>query len=183
TNACENAPSAKRRRRMFGRRNAASNASIWSPAPKEAALRLSRASPVIRDRSVMALTVETARSRFTRATPMRIPFPAAGAGRHGDRGSVRSGRKAFGGDAAATGRAGCASCRKVLLCLVFFVSSRFRRKSTDGEQRPGPQARPTGDGEEQAQRESPLLAAHGGQAGKESDRCRRQGRGGRCTQG
>ena len=51
---------------MLGRRNAASNASICSPAPNAAAFRLSRARPVIRDSSVIPLTVDSARSRFKR---------------------------------------------------------------------------------------------------------------------
>src|SRR4030095_7244537 len=66
TNACENAPSPNIRRRMFGNRNAASKASIWTPAPKNAAFRLSRASPVMRERSVIPLTVDRARRRFTK---------------------------------------------------------------------------------------------------------------------
>src|SRR5690348_16767296 len=64
TNAWENAPSAKRRRNRFGRRKAASNASICRPAPKTVALSVSRKSPVMRDRSVIPLTVVRVRRRF-----------------------------------------------------------------------------------------------------------------------
>src|ERR1700682_288990 len=64
TKACEKAPSANSRRRILGRRNAASKASICKPAPKPTAFRLSRMSPVIRDSSVNALTVDSALSRF-----------------------------------------------------------------------------------------------------------------------
>src|SRR5450755_2407807 len=64
TNACENAPSANSRRRILGRRNAASKASICKPAPNPTAFRLSRTSPVILDSSVKALTVDSALSRF-----------------------------------------------------------------------------------------------------------------------
>ena len=50
---------------MLGSRNAASNVSMDTPAPNTAALRLSRASPVMRESSVIPLTVDRARSRFT----------------------------------------------------------------------------------------------------------------------
>jgi small subunit ribosomal protein S20 len=49
---------------MLGRRKAASNASICIPAPNAAAFRLSRTRPVMRDSSVMPLTVDSARNRF-----------------------------------------------------------------------------------------------------------------------
>src|SRR5260221_14774797 len=81
TKACENAPSAKRRRRIFGNRNAASNASICSPAPNANALRLSRASPAMRESRVSALTVESVLSRFIVAQPHdrgRRPIPELG---------------------------------------------------------------------------------------------------------
>src|SRR5438477_11936830 len=75
TKACEKAPSANSRRRMFGSRNAASKASICNPAPNATAFRLSRARPVIRDSSVIALTVDNALSSFIdgRRDPERRP--------------------------------------------------------------------------------------------------------------
>jgi len=42
TNACENAPSAKRRRRRFGILNATKKASVARPAPKMRAMKKSR---------------------------------------------------------------------------------------------------------------------------------------------
>src|SRR6188768_4042842 len=64
TKAWENAPSANIRRRMLGRRKATSKASIAAPAPKKVALRLSRASPVMRETRVIPLTVVRVRRRF-----------------------------------------------------------------------------------------------------------------------
>ena len=46
TKACENAPSAKKRRSRFGIRNATANASITGPAPNQVENAMSRASPV-----------------------------------------------------------------------------------------------------------------------------------------
>ena len=64
TNACENAPSAKSRRSRLGRRKATTNASIANPAPKVTARSASRANPVMRDTSVIALTEAAALRRF-----------------------------------------------------------------------------------------------------------------------
>ena len=122
TNACENAPSAKRRRRMLGSRKAASNASICSPAPNAAALRLSRASPVIRDSSVMPLIVETARSRFNGAVPGMRAHRTARSRRSGERTKERA-KPAFDRERRSTGES-CAPGGKLLLCLVFFRCSR-----------------------------------------------------------
>jgi hypothetical protein len=58
---------------MFGKRNAASKASICNPAPKLTALMLSRISPVMREIKVSALTAESVLSRF-----MRGPVTLAG---------------------------------------------------------------------------------------------------------
>ena len=108
TNACENAPSANMRRRMFGKRNAASKASICNPAPKPTALMLSRISPVMRESKVSALTAESVLSRF-----MREPVDAC-------RGSVSKG-----GDL----RTWCADAKS------FLAKSRCRRDGRihDGE--------------------------------------------------
>src|SRR5690606_1921253 len=57
TKACEKAPSAKRRLRRLGMRNATQKASVSGPAPKAPAIRMSRISPVIREKSVRLLTV------------------------------------------------------------------------------------------------------------------------------
>ena len=93
---------------MFGSRNAASNASIDTPAPNAVALRLSRASPVIRDSSVIALTVVTERSRL-------IGRRAGGAA------NERNGNRSNRASAVARGIvARCALSVKLLLCLVFF---------------------------------------------------------------
>ena len=64
TNACEKAPSPKRRRSRFGMRKATKNASVASPAPKILAMKKSRTKPRIRETSVKLLTVARARSRF-----------------------------------------------------------------------------------------------------------------------
>jgi hypothetical protein len=63
TNACENAPSANRRRSRFGILNATANASMTGPDPNQAENAISRASPVMRDNSVMQPTTEVAVSR------------------------------------------------------------------------------------------------------------------------
>src|SRR5678816_503298 len=64
TNACENAPSANRRRSRFGRRKATKNASVASPAPNARAMMKSRANPRMRLTNVRPLTVTRARRRF-----------------------------------------------------------------------------------------------------------------------
>src|SRR5258708_3769723 len=64
TKACENAPSAKRRRSRLGMRKATTNASIARPAPNRIARSVSRTKPVMRDASVMPLTEAAALSRF-----------------------------------------------------------------------------------------------------------------------
>src|SRR6202171_884670 len=99
TNACENAPSANSLRRILGRRNAASKASICKPAPNPTAFRLSRTRPVILESSVNALTVDSALSRFIAkrayASPTRAcafptrtsAFPARACAFHEPRGS------------------------------------------------------------------------------------------------
>jgi hypothetical protein len=50
-------------------RKATKKASVTAPAPKKIAISVSRAKPVIRDSSVMALTEAAAFSRFTRSGP------------------------------------------------------------------------------------------------------------------
>ncbi len=64
TKACENAPSANRRRSRFGRRNATEKASMSLAAPKMRAISTSRTSPVMRDTRVSPLTATVARSKF-----------------------------------------------------------------------------------------------------------------------
>ena len=64
TKACENAPSANRRRNRLGMRNATLNASIQAPAPNSAACRTWLTRPVTREASVSRETVDAARSRF-----------------------------------------------------------------------------------------------------------------------
>src|SRR5687767_13860735 len=63
TKACENAPSANRRRMKFGILNATRNASMSTPAPNIREYTMSRASPVIRDRSVKPPTIEVLRRK------------------------------------------------------------------------------------------------------------------------
>ena len=65
TNACENAPSAKRRLNRFGIRKATLKASVISEAPNALAIRVSLTSPKTRDSMVMLLTLAAADSRFT----------------------------------------------------------------------------------------------------------------------
>ena len=87
TKACENAPSANRRRSRLGMRNATLKASVQALAPKLAATSSSRASPVTREASVSRETVEAARSRF-------IGWPAAGRERiDGKRAIIGSARR------------------------------------------------------------------------------------------
>ncbi len=57
TKACENAPSAVRRRMKFGILNATRKASISGPAPKEIRYTMSRITPVTRERSVRRPTI------------------------------------------------------------------------------------------------------------------------------
>src|SRR5471030_82608 len=64
TKAWEKAPSANRRRSRLGIRKATKNASVASPAPNRRAITASRTKPRMRDTSVMALTVASARRRF-----------------------------------------------------------------------------------------------------------------------
>src|SRR5690348_14492864 len=79
TNACENAPSANRRRNRLGMRKATKNASVAAPAPKTQATSISRTNPRIRETRVMLLTVASALSRFmegyvTRRARLRLRF-------------------------------------------------------------------------------------------------------------
>ena len=64
TKACENAPSANRRRSRLGILNATKNASVAMPAPNTRAITASRTKPRMRETSVMLLTVASALSRF-----------------------------------------------------------------------------------------------------------------------
>src|SRR5262249_32196307 len=64
TNACENAPSANKRRSRFGRRKATTNASVARLAPNPRAMMKSRAKPRMRLTKVRPLTVTRARRRF-----------------------------------------------------------------------------------------------------------------------
>src|SRR5438552_9100556 len=156
TKACEKAPSANRRRRMFGRRNAASKASICSPAPIATALMLSRARPVIRDSSVIALTVDNAFSRFIdgRCDPdwtARREMAQLACGAKVD--------------------SACENCEKRLLCPVFFCHSR-KPGIFDGQYRASQEARPAVGGDAQAQCEPQVGAAQCSQERQEGD-CRR----------
>src|SRR4051812_43069984 len=62
TNAVDKAPSAKRSRSRFGRRNAALNASIFTSAPKSARKIWSRANPRIRLHITASPTTPAARA-------------------------------------------------------------------------------------------------------------------------
>src|SRR5213593_308813 len=64
TKACENAPSAKRRRSRLGMRKATQKASVSALAPKSPATSCSRTKPVMREASVSRETVEAARKRL-----------------------------------------------------------------------------------------------------------------------
>src|SRR5436309_7855570 len=143
TKACEKAPSANRRRKMFGSRNAASKASICSPAPNATALMLSRARPVIRDSSVIALTVDSAFSRFIdgRGDPERTA-------------RREMAQLACGANVDSA----CENCAKRLLCPVFLLSLQ-KTRIFDGQYRASQEARPTGGGDAQAQREPKVGAA------------------------
>src|SRR5438876_12433303 len=159
TKACEKAPSANRRRRMFGSRNAASKASICSPAPNATALMLSRARPVIRDSSVIALTVDNAVSRFIdgRGDPERTA-------------RREMAQLACGANVDSA----CENCAKRLLCPVFLLSLQ-KTRIFDGQYRASQEARPTGGGDAQAQREPKVGAAQCSQERQESNCRRRQG--------
>jgi len=63
-NACENAPSANKRRNKFGIRNATKNACVVAPAPKIEATSISRTKPVMRDNKVKPLTEAKTRKKF-----------------------------------------------------------------------------------------------------------------------
>ena len=64
TNACENAPSAKMRRKRLGRRKATTKASIAAPAPKTRATTASRIKPNTRESIVMLLNRAKTASKF-----------------------------------------------------------------------------------------------------------------------
>src|SRR5690606_10620232 len=64
TKACENAPSANRRRNRLGMRKATQKASVSGPAPKELAIRMSRIRPVIRENRVKLLMVAADRNKL-----------------------------------------------------------------------------------------------------------------------
>jgi hypothetical protein len=64
TKACENAPSANRRRSRLGILKATKKASVTSPAPNTRAMARSRTKPRMRESSVMLLTVASALRRF-----------------------------------------------------------------------------------------------------------------------
>src|SRR5947208_7846489 len=159
TKACEKAPSANSRRRRFGSRNAASKASICSPAPHATALMLSRARPVIRDSSVIALTVDSAFSRFIdeRCDPERTA--------RREMAQLACGAKV---------NSACENCEKRLLCPVFFCHSR-KLGFFDGQYRASQEASPTVGGDAPAQREPEVGAAKCSQERQESDCRRRQG--------
>ena len=90
TKAVLNAPSAKKRRNMLGRAKATRNASATGPAPRRAAIRISRPKPNTRLASVHPPTVRNAdRSRigFMGGSPRRAShryrcFPAIVRGSH-----------------------------------------------------------------------------------------------------
>ena len=65
TKAWEKAPSANKRRKRFGMRNATLKASVAALAPKLAAISCSRNKPVTLETRVSRDTVEAALSRFT----------------------------------------------------------------------------------------------------------------------
>ena len=77
TKACENAPSANRRRSKLGMRNATWKASVQALAPKAAAISCSRTRPVMRESKVNKETIEAARSRFIRQGVRRAAQQAA----------------------------------------------------------------------------------------------------------
>src|SRR5271165_1485452 len=161
TNACENAPSANIRRSMLGSRNAASNASICMPAPKATALRLSRTSPEMRDSSVMALTVDSARSRFIAGRGDR-KRTAKGMARRTSGGRQMRGRVAAKG-------------KNDYYARSFFVSPENPRKSIYGEYRASEETCPAIGRDTQAQRQSEVGAAQRRTQRQEGHRRRRQG--------
>src|ERR1700756_4464730 len=154
TKACENAPSANSRRRMFGRRNAASKASICSPAPNANAFRLSRASPVIRDSSVIALIVDSALSRFIDGSAW-----------------IR----------AARARCRLRERSKEIIMHRLFCPLQEAKVSANGQHFAGSQARPSGRSAAQAQHEPQIGAAQRDQEREEGDRRGRQGGGAEGT--
>jgi len=62
TTAVDSAPSASRRRSIFGMRKATKNASVTGPAPKTSATTMSRANPRTRESSVAPLMEPSART-------------------------------------------------------------------------------------------------------------------------
>ena len=66
TNANEKAPSANKRRKRLGIRNATKKASVAMPAPKIRAINISLTNPRIRDTKVMLLTAAKDLSKFMR---------------------------------------------------------------------------------------------------------------------
>ena len=156
TKACENAPSANIRRRMLGRRNAAWNASICRPAPNSVACRLSRTRPVMRDSSVMPLTVDKALSRFTEDGGLE----GAGGGRI----------------ASLARQAGNPVIMSGFSRIPQIFKSTRQDKQLHGQFGPSKEARPAGGSDAHAQREPQVGAAHRGQEGEEGHRHRRQGR-------
>ena len=73
--------------------------------------------------------------------------------------------------------------RKLLLCLVFFGFSRNARNFDSWRTAPRPASAPGKQADQQAQREPALVVAHGGEAGQQGHRRRRQGRGDAKAQG
>src|SRR2546428_526753 len=71
TTAVESAPSASRRRSMFGIRKATKNASVTGPAPKTSATTMSRTNPSTRERNVAPLMDPSARTTW-RSTLMAL---------------------------------------------------------------------------------------------------------------
>src|SRR5512137_1484274 len=138
---------------MFGRRKAASKASICTPAPNAVALRLSRASPVIRDSSVMPLTVERVRSRFNGAAGARPPRAGSVARDRGTVGRNRESERAFGLDLPLPPARLGGIARAAVSCYYawsFSASPDYEGFSTHGEQRPSKEARPAGGRNQQA---------------------------------
>src|SRR5436309_3836554 len=75
TTAVESAPSASRRRSMFGIRKATKNASVTGPAPKTSATTMSRTNPSTRERNVAPLMDPSARTTW-RSTLMALTSSA-----------------------------------------------------------------------------------------------------------
>src|ERR1700674_742476 len=193
TNACENAPSANSRRRILGKRNAASKASICKPAPKPTALRLSRTSPVILDSSVNALTVDSALSRFIarRACASR---PSRGSGLEWVAQTENRRKSAEASDRQQIWLAPNPESRyyarsfwgappNASLALFSAPSAPVpathpqsqSRIHEHGKHCPSAQTCPASGGEASAQREPQVVAAHCAEESQESHRRRRQG--------